>query len=265
MKREIGIIGMIVFLGIGFGLGWVIPGFLPTAEGPTLLDEIQANDLLRVGTDTNWPPFEMYNATTDEFYGFEIELCELIADELNVTLQMVEMDFGALPAAVKAGTIDMIAAAMFITPERIKELAHSVPYIRTNMVCIAKANETFTISGYADLEGHQVGVQAGTAEEFELEDFNLAGGSISYTTYPKADLLLQVLLSDAVDVAFVDEPVFTEWTKTEDLKILYTVLAEPTALWMRQGEPELVEAVDEIILTAYTDGTLDAMIATWFS
>ena len=146
MKREIGIIGMIIFLGVGFTLGWFIPGFLPSAGGPTLLDQIKTNNVLRVGTDTPWPPFEMYNITTDEFYGFEIDLCELIADDFNVTLQMVEMDFGALPAAVKAGTIDMIAAAMFITPERIEELAHSVPYIRTNMVCIAKGNETFTIT-----------------------------------------------------------------------------------------------------------------------
>ncbi|MHA2145779.1 MAG: transporter substrate-binding domain-containing protein [Candidatus Thorarchaeota archaeon] len=67
------IIGIIV----GFGVGFLTPNLVAPADD---YDVIQARGTIIVGTNTNWPPFEIYNTTTDQLEGFDIDLANLVAD-----------------------------------------------------------------------------------------------------------------------------------------------------------------------------------------
>ena len=261
MKREFAVVGMVACLVVGGLAGWLIPAFIGGIQGPTLLGDIQSRGYMIVGTSADWPPFEYFNLTgTEEYEGFDIDLCELIAADLGVTITWSDMEFGGLIAACESGVIDLIAAAMFITPDRAEVLAHSVPYIRTNEAVIVLENSSITIDSLDNLTAYTVGVQTGTAEMWELED-----AGIPYVDYPSALVLFNNLVGGYIDIAFVDEPVFTIWDKTIDLKIIFSVLAEPTALFCRKNEPEFLEAINKVILEAYKDGTLDALIETWFT
>jgi ABC-type amino acid transport substrate-binding protein len=260
MKREFAVLGMVICLVVGGLGGWLIPTFLGAQPRVSLLNEIKTRGYMVVGTSSDWPPFEIFNVTTDKLEGFDIDLCELIADYLNVTIQWQDMSFDLLVEACVKGSVDLIAAALFITEDRLEVLAPSVPYIRTNEVVIVKESSSITISDLADLASYDIGVQTGTAEQYELDDL-----SITYTDYPRADLLIQALVNDVIEVAFVDEPVFTVWSKTFDLKSIFTVLAEPTALFTRLGQPEFLQAINTVIVNAYKDGTLDALIEKWFT
>ena len=91
MKREIAIIGFIALFGVGLITGWFVPGLLAPTPGETLVEEIQRRGELIVGTDAPWPPFELYNTTTSTWEGFDIDLSQMIADELNVTLTMTNI------------------------------------------------------------------------------------------------------------------------------------------------------------------------------
>ena len=260
MKREFAVVGMIACLAVGGLAGWLIPALVGGMFRPTLLDEIKSRGYMIVGTSSDWPPFEIFNVTTDQLEGFDIDLCNLIAADIGVTIEWSDMDFEALVGACVGETIDLIAAATFITPDRIEKLAASVPYIRTNEVVIVLENSTAVVNSLDDLVNYTVGVQTGTAEMWELDDLG-----IPFTDYPRADILIQALVTEAIEVAFVDEPVFTVWSKTYDLKSLFTVLAEPTALFTRKGEPEFLDAINTVIVEAYKDGTLDALIEKWFT
>ncbi len=260
MKREIAVVGIIAGLVLGFGLGWFIPSLLVEGPSGSLLSQIKARGSIIIGTSSDWPPFEIYNVTTDQYEGFDIDLCNLIAAELGVTIEWSDMSFGALIDSCLTGLIDMIAAAMFVTPSRAQQLAFSVGYIRTNMVCVVLENSTMTVDSYTDLLGYEVDVLTGSAEMWELDD-----AGIPYNDYPKADVMAANLVANISQVAFVDEPVFTVWSRIYDLKVVYTVLAEPCALFTRWGEPELMAVINDVILKAYTDGTLDALIEKWFT
>ena len=259
MKREIAVVGIVAGLLLGFGLGWLIPSLLVEGPSTSLLSQIKARGSIIIGTSSDWPPFEIYNVTTDQYEGFDVDLCNLIATELGVTIEWSDMSFAALIDSCLAGLIDMIAAAMFVTPSRAQQLAFSVGYIRTNMVCVVLENSTITVGNYSDLLGYEVDVLTGTAEMWELDD-----NGIPYNDYPKADIMATNLAANISQVAFVDEPVFNIWSKIYDFKVVYTVLAEPCALFTRWGEPELMEVINDVILKAYTDGTLDALIDKWF-
>ena len=210
MKREFAVLGIVVALiaglGTGFGIGWFLPSIPGPGPGTSLLSQIQARGSLIIGTSSDWPPFEIYNVTTAQYEGFDIDLCELIAAEIGVSIEWADMDFGALIDACLVGTIDMIAAAMFATPARADQLAFSMGYIRTNMVMVVLENSTITINSYNDLLGLEVDVLSGTAEMWELDD-----AGIPYNDYPKADVMATNLAANVSQVAFVDEPVFDIW------------------------------------------------------
>lgn len=259
MKREFAVIGMVACLVVGGLAGWLIPAFIGGMFTPSLLDTITTRNYMIVGTSSDWPPFEIYNVTTDQLEGFDIDLCNLIAADIGVNIEWSDMEFDALITACVGETIDLIAAATFITSDRIEVLAASVPYIRTNEVVIVLENSTVEVNSLEDLASYDVGVQTGTAEMYELDDLG-----IDYTDYPRADILILALVNKDIDVAFVDEPVFTVWSKTYDLISLFTVLAEPTALFTRKGEPEFLDAINTVIVEAYKDGTLDDLIEKWF-
>ncbi|MFW9830442.1 MAG: transporter substrate-binding domain-containing protein [Candidatus Thorarchaeota archaeon] len=257
-------IALIIGIVVGFSVGWFAPALLPPAQPPSLVAQIQARGTLIVGTSSDWPPFEIYNTTTDQYEGFDIDLCEMIADYLGVTVTWSDMDFDSLVGACVAGQIDMIAAAMFVTPERALQLAHSVPYIRTNEVVVVKGNSTLTISDLEDLEGYDVGVQSGTVEDIELTELVDSGVGINLIRYARADIMLADLDGGGLDATYVDEPVFTVYSAIYSLKTIFTVPARPTALFCRWENPDLMQAINTVILDAFADGSLDALIAQWF-
>jgi ABC-type amino acid transport substrate-binding protein len=73
------------------------------------------------------------------------------------------------------------------------------------------------------------------------------------------------LHNGVIDAAFVDEPVVSVWSKTYSLKIIFTVPAEPMAMWSRWEEPELMMIINKVILEAYRDGVMDDLYTKWFS
>ena len=264
MKREFAVLGIVVALvaglGTGIGIGWFLPSIPDGGPGASLLSQIQQRGSIIIGTSSDWPPFEIFNVTTQQYEGFDIDICELIAAEIGVTIEWSDMDFGALIDACLAGTIDMIAAAMFATPARVQQLAFSMGYIRVNMVMVVLENSTITVSDYNDLLGLEVDVLSGSAEMWELDD-----NSIPYNDYPKADVMATNLVANVSQVAFVDEPVFDIWNKIYDFKVIYTALAEPCSFFCQWDEPELMEVINKVILESYTDGNLDALIDQWFT
>ena len=263
MKREIAVIGFVACIAVGFVIGWFIPGLFAPTPGKTLVEQIQDRGELIVGTDAPWPPFELYNTTTSKWEGLDIDLVQMVADYLNVTLEMTNIAFDDLIGACKAGTIDMIAAAMMVRASRAEELAHSVTYVRVAEVIISKDTSSITISDLANVTDYNVGCQSGTTQHDALLDLGMTEGVDLYV-YPKADTLMASLEAEAIDLAYVDEPVVSVWAKTQSLKIIYTVPAEPMALWARWEEPELMMVINNVILEAYRVGSMDDLYEKWF-
>jgi ABC-type amino acid transport substrate-binding protein len=257
---------LIVGLVIGLGVGYMLPGLMtpPPVEPTDLLETIQDRGYMVVGTSSGFYPFEMVNTTTSALYGFDIDLAEYVATELGVTVQWQDMDFGNLVGACGAGTIDMIAAATFITADRNEQLLPSVWYLRANMVIIVKNSSVLTVDSYDDLDGLDVGVQTGTAEDFELLDHNDAGGTISIQEYPYLDQMFLDLNTGLLDAIYIDEPVLPQYNQIYDLKIIYTVLAPPMAFYVAYDNPDFYEAVNNAMAKAFETGFIDDLILEYF-
>ncbi|TFH05321.1 MAG: amino acid ABC transporter substrate-binding protein, partial [Candidatus Thorarchaeota archaeon] len=225
---------LIIGVVVGFGIGFLMPSLVAPVDD---YDVIQARGTIVVGTNTNWPPFEIYNTTSAQLEGFDIDLAEMVADYLNVTVEWIDMDFDNLIGACQSGTIDMIASATFITEARCAVLQPVTWYIRTNEVVVTNSTWNPTITDLEDLVGFNVGVQTGTVEDEELSA--ITGMEATLTRYPVVVTMFQALDNGDLDAIYVDEPIVGLYSSVYSVAIRFTVTAPPTAFYIRYGSDRL--------------------------
>ncbi|MGY5874983.1 MAG: ABC transporter substrate-binding protein [Candidatus Thorarchaeota archaeon] len=251
------VVALILGLLIGFGAGYMVPALITSDD----YDVIQARGTMIVGTNSGWPPFEMVNTTDDTLIGFDIDLAQLVADYMDVTIDWIDMDFAALIGACQAGTIDMVASATFITAARCEVLQPVTWYIRTNEVIVVRDDSALVVNELEDLAGLDVGVQTGTTEDEAVSNATLG---IDFVRYPLVPSMFADLQSGDLDAIFVDEPIVALYSEVYDVKIIFTRLAPPTAFYIRYGSPKFSGAVNSALAEGFEDGTIDTLIAKWF-
>lgn len=247
---------LVIGLVIGFGLGVFIP-IGPTPADNSLQRVVNRGQLI-VGTSADYPPFESLNATND-VVGFDADLMEYVADFLNVTLVWQNMEFASLVGACRAGTIDVIAAAMFISESRAAILQHSIPYLRTEMSVVAMNDSALSISNLEDLDGYNVGVQTGSIEDEAIS----AISGVTVTRFATADLMFVALDAGTVDAIFLDAPVVPAFASIYNIKTILNLAAEQTVLYVGRNADSLLIEINSAISAALQDGTIDGLIQEW--
>lgn len=114
--------------------------WLPKSGAPAGMPEIPlsgGNGVLRLGTAAVTEPFSFVDGT-QQVVGFDIELARRVAHKQGKTLEVVNMDFGALIAALIAGKVDLIAACITITDERAKKILFSESYYTGGIAALVR-------------------------------------------------------------------------------------------------------------------------------
>ncbi len=124
----------------------------------------RGGELLRVGMDLSYPPFEMQDRAGNPD-GVSVRLAEALAESLGRPLQIVPMDFSGLIPALKTGNIDLILSSMTATEERAQSIAFSVPYAFTGLALLVGRDSQ--IQSVEDLksQGRTITAKAGTTGE----------------------------------------------------------------------------------------------------
>ena len=109
-----------------------------TAEGK--LGELQESGTVTVGI-ANEVPYG-YEDENGNVTGEAPEVAKAVLAELGIeNMEASVVDFGALIPGLQAGQFDMIAAGMFITPERAEQIIFSDPdYCVSNSFAVAEGN-----------------------------------------------------------------------------------------------------------------------------
>ena len=83
------------------------------------LDKVKEKGVLVWGTNSEFPPFESKNGA-GEVVGVDAEIMAKVAEKMGVKLQVEDMEFDSLPAALQSGKIDVIGAGYTEDDERLK-------------------------------------------------------------------------------------------------------------------------------------------------
>ena len=103
-------------------------------------DTSKADKQLVVATNAEFAPWEYKEGT--EYFGIDMEIAKLLADELGMELVIEDMDFDNVVGSVGKQNIDIAMSGITITAERAEVVNFSNPYYTESIVVLNKKDDT---------------------------------------------------------------------------------------------------------------------------
>ena len=103
-------------------------------------DVSRADAQLVVATNAEFAPWEYKEGT--QYFGIDMEIAQLIANELNLELVIDDMDFDMVVGAVGKQSVDIAMSGITITAERANIINFSIPYYTEAIVAVCKEDDT---------------------------------------------------------------------------------------------------------------------------
>ncbi|EJM40284.1 periplasmic component of amino acid ABC-type transporter/signal transduction system [Pseudomonas sp. GM33] len=124
------------------GLICLLPLLSPLAHAE-LIDDVNDRGELRIAVEANTPPFNYKDG--DKLAGFEVELGQLLASELDVRADFVVTDGSDLLTGVESGKYDIAINHIAVTPDLSDRFDFSEPYVQAQAQLIAQKEEPRSI------------------------------------------------------------------------------------------------------------------------
>jgi len=229
------------------------------SSGGSGVDKIKKEGKLVVLTNAEFPPYE-YVGADGSVVGIDVDISQAIADELGVTLEVVNMDFDGLIPALVGGKGDIVAAGLTVDPERAESVDFSTTYADAKQLIIVTKDDP-KVSGAEDLAGKTIGVQLGTTGDLYVTD-NVEGAVVKQY---KSGLDASVDLKNGkLDAVVIDElPAQSIVNSNPDLEIVdMPDTDEQYAIAVPKDDKELNELVSGVIEKLINDGKIAEFTAT---
>src|SRR5690606_17411149 len=189
---------------------------------------------LTVGTDLTYPPYAYFDQKVPT--GFDPDFSRLMAQKLGLKAEILDTRFADLVLGLRANRFDMVASALYVTPERAK-LIDYVPYLKTGSSLIVLNASKNSPAGPADLCGMKVSTIKAASWTPKLTAVSestckQAGKQpIRIMEFPTSPEALMALKSSAADVMMEDAAVAHQMVTDMkgDIKVTSQALIYPIA------------------------------------
>lgn len=220
------------------------------------------DDTLTVCTNVPFEPFEYQE--DGEYVGFDIDLMNLLAERLDQTVEVVEIDFDSIASgsALNAGTCDIAAAGLTITEERQDAMGMSQAYYRADQALVVPEGSAAT--GLADLADMRVAVQTGTTGEAYAND-NAGEYGYEVVTFESMGDIASALTSGQVDASVADLATWTAMVEAApELTLVQTIETEEHyGFAVQEDDTALLDEVNAMLDQAFEDGTYAELYQEW--
>ncbi|WFM73276.1 amino acid ABC transporter substrate-binding protein [Halomonas sp. CKK8] len=218
---------------------------------------------IKVGMSGGYFPFTFVEQ--DKLQGFEVDVMEAVAEEMDVEVEFVTANFSGLFGMLESGRIDTIANQITITEERAAKYAFTEPYVYDGaQVVVKEGNEA--IQGVEDLKGKTVAVNLGSNYEELLRELPYAD-EIDIRTYESN--IEQDTALGRVDAFVMDRVSASQVIKEKPLPL--ALAGQPfseirNALPFRDTKEDraLRDRVDTALSSLRESGELTAISEEWF-
>ncbi len=119
--------------------------------GASTLERIRAAGEIRIGFNPNIIPFSYRNAR-GELVGFDIAYAYQLARDLGVRLRLIPFTWDGLEQDLSGRKFDLAMAGIYVTDQRLKRFALSVPYLKSPVALIVRTGEVYRFRSRADIE-----------------------------------------------------------------------------------------------------------------
>ena len=142
------------------------------AIAQSALNDVLNTGVLKVGTTGDWNPMTMKDITTNSYTGYDIDVMNELAKDLDVKVEFVPADWKTLVSGLTAGKYHMTGSAS-VSPARAKATGYSTPYFTLATVPLILKKNADKFKDWADMNKGDVTVAAtlGTTQEKQVKQF----------------------------------------------------------------------------------------------
>ena len=218
-----------------------------------------------VGSTPSGVPFTFLNVETNTIDGMMVDLIRAIGEEAGFEADVRATDWSALIPSLTSGRIDIISAAMLITPTRQEVIDFSDPVFPYGEGLVVKADDDTAYTQSLDAFGPgELGVQQGTVYLEKLE----AMGKTDLAVYDSLQNMMRDIDLGRIKGGIGDRPIIAyQLSKgAGDLKLAESYQSQfdgPLGIGVRKDEGELLGRINEALAKLKADGTIDALATKW--
>ncbi|MGH6931549.1 MAG: transporter substrate-binding domain-containing protein [Dongiaceae bacterium] len=213
--------------------------------------------VLKVGSDTTYPPMETIDEATGQVVGFDVDVMSAICERINCKAEFVTTAWDGIFAALQQGEFDMVVSGVSITEERDKIVDFSDPYIIVSQAILLRvADQGLTIDDFK--QGRKLAAQTATTNAQLAEELIGRENVSLYDTFAGA---VAALKNGDVSGVIIDGTSASAYEQefAGELVIGITGLqSDPLGLVFQEGSP-LRDTFNEGLKMIQDDGTLDKL------
>ena len=196
-------------------------------------DTSKEKTVLRIGMECDYAPNNWQESTATDtnlpisnlsgFYaeGYDIQMSKLLAEKMDVDIEIVKLAWTGLIQALKEGQIDMIIAGMADTSERKESIAFSNTYSvrKTEYVLVVQSDSKYVnATSIQDFSGATVIGQINTFYDTAIDQINGVVHAPAAQDVPNMTSQLQEGLVDAI--VLDEDTAESKYKGDDDYKIL---------------------------------------------
>jgi polar amino acid transport system substrate-binding protein len=231
-----------------------------------VLKDVKDRGTFICGTLGTSEPFSFQDPATRAVVGYEVDICQAIADSLGVKLELKLISIEARIPELVAGRVDIVAANLGWNPERAQQIDYSFQHFVSMQKVLVRADDDLKTT--ADLEGKRVSAVRGSSSERGAREHIRNVDVVTFKDGGSAFLAVQqrkvsgMVSSEMAHIKLRDA---ANKDGGVQVRILEPALfAEPWGLGIRKGEGEFKAHVDKVLSELVTTGKFDAIFDKWF-
>lgn len=233
----------------------VLGGWLVRDDGS--LHRVRAAGLLRVGYAVE-APYALVQPD-GSVSGESPEVAAEVAREMGLRVQWIRTDFERLMTELELDRFDVIAAGLFVNPQRAQRVRFSVPTLRVRPGWLVAAGNPKALADYRGVDARtavRVGVLAGSVEQQALQ--SQGAGLLVLRDVQSA---LVAMRQGAIDAIALSLPTVRQMAAASEGRFVAVAAdggdaatGSHTALAFRREDKSLQQAVD-VVLARYLGST----------
>lgn len=248
-----------VLIGI-IAASWAVLGTTPPAAAQ--------DEPLVFCSDLAFPPMEYLEGSTP--VGADIDIAEAIGEQMGRDVEITNVGFDGIIAALQSDICDAIISTMHNTPTRAEEV-NFVNYLDVGQALIVQQGNPLGVETLDDLCGLDAGAQVGTTNLDSLNDFSDAcveagNEPLNISAYPSDTEGILAMQADQLDVYQTDAPVAAYYIGQNPEAFEYAgppIDPAPVGIALRKDDTDLLEQMQAAVDELYADGTMVEILAEW--
>ncbi|PJM85749.1 ABC transporter substrate-binding protein [Achromobacter ruhlandii] len=237
----------------------------PAAHADTLQD-IKTRGKFICGTMGTAEPFSFQDPKTRAIVGYEVDMCQAVADSLGVPLELKLIAVEARIPELIAGRVDVVAANLGWSPERAQQIDYSHQHFVSLQKVLARESDK-DLKAPADLAGKRVSAVRGSSSEQGARKFIPNVEPVTFKDPSGAFLALQqgkvsgFVGSELMLVKLKQQAA----TSAVPAKILEPALfVEPWGMGVRRGDTAMLNQVNQVLGGLEASGKAAQIFDKWF-